>query len=473
MKPIEFVKKLNLDEEEHNIDPLKQHLQFWNRIIELASLARTINPDLPNVIRGYKETSFEDPLSESFTLYLTKNTNEKFTEITDDDIPLFEALEETLPDYIFYGENNLLHNASPYNFKGPIEAIIYHAYRDLAVKIHSENFDFDPYDMDANYDMAGKHVYTSPVTVPQYYYQNNPHFERDSYFITEFNDENKEFRALNNKRKMISEIKNILSHKFSEVSEEQKNYLKESYDALNGRRYDQTFEVKHSFSLIGYALNNNTGKEADNWIKFLSNDIGCDLSATYGANKVDLLTLAIVRNSDTLIELLTKNNQSVLKVYPELPPILDKDVHNALFRNFTDSYLSSLTLASAWGSDKVVKKLLEDHAYPDTKTSLFRTAAHYAAFNNDEKILTLLVSHGADLNTEDVYKAIPSERIPQSEEGNKLFSKVEEWRLNESSRPSVKSKKENDVKSILSQKSALKEKLSKSTSPKKAAKLAN
>lgn len=461
MKPIDIVKNLNLDEEIHNTDPLKEPIDFWHRIIELTSLARTINPDLPNIIRGYKETSVEDPLSTDFTLYLTKNKSEEFIEISDNDIPLFDALKETLPDYIFNGENNLLRGASPLNFKGPIEAIIYNAYKELAVGIQSKNLSYDDsIDQDEHYSPYNQYkcVYTSPITVPQYYYQNNPHFDRSSFFINSYNKENKEFRILNDKRQLINDVKKILSFDFDTVSPEQKDFIKTAFNNLNGRRFDQTFEDKYNFSFIAYALNYNNGESANSWVNFLVNEVGCDVKAKYGADKKDLLSLAIVRNNDLIIDLLVKNEFPILTVYPEIPDVLDKDSYNNLFRNFQDSYMPSLVLAAIWGSDKVAEKLLENSAYVDSKTTSFRTAAHYAAFNNDSKLLTLLVSHGADLNIEDCYKAIPAERVPNTEEGNILYNQLEEWRLNKLPKPKIENF-DNKKETILLDKNILKEKL--------------
>lgn len=455
MKPIEVIQNLNLKEHTHTAIQKVTHVDYWNKICELVSFARTINPDIPNHIRGYKETLSTDALSDGFDLYLTNNIKEKYQPDMETDLPLIETLQETIPEYIINKELGLIGSVSSLVFNSPIESIVYNAYKDLVLKISSHNV--YEYDEERMSDIEYKEVYTSPHLVPSFYYKNNPLLSREVFFVADGNSRNREFILENNKRRSIHTVEDILTKPFSQVSEEEKEKIQNAYHSLNGRVSEVPFEVEFNYSFIALALNNNRGTEAEGWVDFLHNEVGCSLKANF--RDVDLLSLAIIRNNDQIINLLAEQDEPLVKVYEHIPDVLSQSDDFLLFRRFEDSFIPSVTLAAIFGAEKAVEALLNHHVSNDMTSAMGRTATHYAALNTDEKMIDILIKHGTDLNKEDNFKAIPSELIPSTPEGDLLYSKMEKTRLDKEKTNEISAKQ----KSIVIEKNQLLEKIKNST----------
>lgn len=411
------------------------HIGVWHRILELASLVRTFDSSIPENIACLKIADTEDPLDTPFEIYFTDSKSKVFDKEALDEsnsIPFFDVIQSILPDYILEEELAIVTLGSTLNFKNTTDAAIYMAFKDMEIKIAS----FKDFIEDENGDsIAVKQVSTNVIKIQPEYYKNNVAFSNIAFLNTDYKDEANEFPSLNKSRDAIKNIKTMVRKPFSMVTEEDKQFIKDSFSVLKGRYNDNDFENIYHISFISEAMT--AHKNSIEWIKFLHQDVGCSIDVNHGLdNNVNSVALAIFNNDIESLNYFIDNKFSMLNDYKGIPVVMDKTTHNIWFRSCADQVVPLLHLAAITGSSESLNLLLEKGIDPNRITERGYTAAHFAVLNEDEKSLRSLAAYGADFNREETeQRKIPSELARSNTVGDRIYQQLEDWRTEKEPRP--------------------------------------
>lgn len=424
----ERAKALDIEKNNYEIQMLPNHIDVWHRLIELASLARSIDASLPPNIRCFKLSETEDPLRTPFEVYLTDSTEEKFDQNAIDlshSITLREALEQTLPEYIWQKELFFINSGTPLGFVSTIDAAIYTAFKEMEISLHtSGDMEVDP---ETDELFSVKTVYSEPVNVPIDYFMQNPSLAKQSFFLeTKIASEDLDFRVIDTTRKRVQFIRQVLSSEFETTSDKYKEILVKSIEGLNGRYADKTFEQRHEQSWIAYCISKN--KNASEWVKFLHETVGCDIRQQYGHNpNIDPLSVAIVQNDAKSVRYLLEQDFNINKPYVGFPEVLPEEQQKRWLRGCDDMVVKSIHWATIVGASDCVEVLLEHGANPNIQTERSMTAAHFAAMNEDISTLTHLAAYNADFEIENNERKVVSEMLPEGENADKIYDIIENW----------------------------------------------
>lgn len=420
--------KIHLNLVAHQAEPVFNHEDIWNRIIELASLVRTFEPGLPGNIRAFKEAE-GDPLDTPFKIYFTDNKENIFIADENVDVELTDALFKHIPEHIVNAELTKIESNNKLNFYNNIDAAIYTAFKNMDIQIGSHN-EFDLY----GEDNSGKYVYSNPVNVPTSHYMFNPTLSVVSLVVADkYNhDKNNDFLRIIQTRNHIYNIKETLKQDFSELSEEDKISLKETIHKINGR--NQTFENKFKHSWIAYA--NAHHKNANDWTSFLINEVGCDPTLNFSNDtNITPLSLSILKGDSQTLNTLLKHGVSADSYFTSIPNVIDPS--KKWFRGFNDTLIPAIVLAAISGSSECVDIIASKTSDVNKITNSGQSAIHFAAQNLDLASLTVLAKHNCNFELEDYNGRIAAEKIEQTPEGDAIYQIIEDWRVGDKPRPTL------------------------------------
>lgn len=436
----ERAKVIDIDKNNHELQIMPQHIDVWHRLVELASLARSIDPNLPANIRCFKIAETEDPLRTPFEIYLTDSKDkEKFNQSaleTSNSILLFEALEKTLPEDIVTKELALIKSATPLGFINTVDAAIYSAFKEMEVSLHTIS------ELEIRDGVDGflpvKTVYSEAVNVPIDYFMQNPTLAKQSFFLEATGPtEDTNLRVINQTRQRVQFIKQTLNKDYDSVSDKEKQMVVDCINNLNGRKAEQTFEERYQNGWIAYSVANN--KDSIKWVQFLHEEAQCNIKQKYGHNSnIDPLSIAIVHNDAKTANYLLEQGFDVKKPYFGFPEVLPQAQQKSWLRGCEDFVVKPIHWAAVTGSYNVVEVLLKHGANPDIETDRSMTAAHFAAMNEDIKTLSHLASYNAKFDIENHQRRIASEVLPEGPNSDKLFDLIENWREGTLPRPDKK-----------------------------------
>lgn len=383
----------------------------YDRLMGLASLARALNPDLPPNLRFYRraEAAEDTRNNASFGVVFTSEAN-AIGMAQESEVEFWSALEAVLPAHVLAGERANLDAAPSYKFSSAIDAAVYGAHRDGLMKVATAKSG------DPDWVIQS----TNGKRIPEMDFLSEPSLSRWLYLTpsAKIDADARLSPGLVRSRNHVRTMMDILSKPFDDCSADEKARVAQSFQALEEKRRD-SFEFNHQHGWIGYAF----AHGAAGWTAPLLK-LGASAHIPYNGELPVVWATAL--DDGYSVGALVQAGASVLTLLSGAPKVYDAQ-NQARLESQMGPFSSLLGLAATVGAPRATAVLCQKGANVLTADARGATPLHVACRQNNEPLVRVLISNGADLSVEDRDNLIPSECIPF--DGESMFNWMEQIRL--------------------------------------------
>ena len=404
----------------------------FDRVMDIAGLARAQDPTLPPYVRFYRRAeAAEDARNEaSFGIVFT-HESQAIGMAQENEIEFWPALEKALPAHALLGERQNLEAAPSYKFSSPIDAAVYGAHRDGAIAVHTQTT------ADPEWVVQS----TNGKRVPELDFLSEPSLSRWLYLApnAKIDEDSRLSPGLTLSRARVRTLMDVLSRPYEESSADERLRVAESFKVLEEKRRN-SFEFNHQHSWIGYAL----AHGANGWTSPL---LAMGASPHIPYNGELPVVWATVLDASFDLAALSQAGASVSMLLGGAPKVYDA-ANQARLENRLGDFSSLVGLAAACGASRAAATLCQKGAIVDHADSRGASPLHVACHDNNEALVRVLINQGASMTLEDREHRIPAECIPF--DGQSMFDWMEALRVGsslkiESSAPPLNLAKENKL----------------------------
>lgn len=393
--------------------PLPDPDVVYDHILGLASLARVLNPDLPQDIRfvRFAPSDESERNTASFRVMFTNDTKalSQGGYRDADARELWEVLGELMPPEMVAAERQNLASSPRFRFAAAEDAAIYSAFNRQRLSLETQAVDDDRV-----IQVSGA------VRPPEMAFLATPTLARWAYLAPQRANEDDLPPAVAGWRRDVQLARRVLAQDFSQCSGSDKEALKVAITRLADRRIG-SFEAEHNHGWVGYSL----AQGATGWTQFL---LGAGASPFASYQSVSPTCWAIARDEPTAISALINAGATPSSLLSSAPAVFQGPEQQELAGRI-GPFPQLLAYATGCGATRAMAALLDAGADPANVNGRRASAAHIAALAGDERAIRLLVGRGARLDLEDQTGHLASEYVPAGSDA--LFDMMEAVRLGE------------------------------------------
>jgi hypothetical protein len=404
----------------------------FDRLMDLAGLARALDPSLPTHVRFYRRAeAAEDTRNEASFGVVFTNESQAIGMAQENEVEFWPALERTLPAHALAGERENLDAAPSYKFASSVDAAVYGAHRDGAISVHTVGTGDPEWVVQS----------TNGKRVPELDFLSQPSLARWLYLTpnAKVDEDSRLSPGLMLSRSRVRTLMDVLSRPYEDSSADERARVSESFKTLEEKR-KASFEFNHQHSWIGYAL----AHGANGWTAPL---LAMGASPHIPYNGELPVVWATVVDAGYDLAALSQAGASVSILLGSTAPKVYDEASQKRLENRLGDFSSLVGLAAACGASRAAATLCQRGANVVHADNRGASPLHMACHDNNEPLVRVLINQGASLTQEDIEGRIPSECIPFS--GQSMFDWMEALRLGapeiKSSAPALKLPTENKL----------------------------
>ena len=386
----------------------------WQRMLCLASLARTIDPTLPPYLRFVKKAPL-DPNQRNnvdFEIIMSHeaggpsdyslDTYERLKSLSLDraDVSLASALRRVLPSEVVDHELKLIQHAPSHGLLSGSAYAIQEAFLQGYISLSSKPIE-EKNDQGQSEKTDQVWVSSGAVKVSEFAFLEHATVARWAWMSPTFKHElpkkdltsaaevSPSIKAI---REDVLALRDLLKKPFKITTGEEKKIVVESIRRLNQHKsLRPSFEEAFDHSWVGYALAHRNG---EGWTSFLIDEAKCKPTATYAEQTPAVI--AIGQDDGKSLGVLLEKKMVVPNAFmSDFPHLFTSKVQSEL-NSRNERHISLYMFATLLEAKESMKTLFKYGADPDLSTDQGAFPLMEAAYRSKTDLVRLLLSHGAN-----------------------------------------------------------------------------